>query len=194
MAKDYDDLRDGERGSLSELVEEAGGKSSLDALTKTLYEELHKIASRYMRGERPGHTLRPTELVSEAYERLVRGGHYRFKDRAHFCGIVARVMRQVLVDAARKRRASKRGRGERAITFDDVHISTEQPENLIALDEALSAFARQYERKAKVVELFYFGGLTQEEITTMLGLSVNTVARDLDFAESWINRYLREMN
>ncbi|HEU4404430.1 MAG TPA: ECF-type sigma factor [Polyangiaceae bacterium] len=179
---------------MSELVEEAGGKSSLDALTKTLYEELHKIASRYMRGERPGHTLRPTELVSEAYERLVRGGHYRFKDRAHFCGIVARVMRQVLVDAARKRRASKRGRGERAITFDDVHISTEQPENLIALDEALSAFARQYERKAKVVELFYFGGLTQEEITTMLGLSVNTVARDLDFAESWINRYLREMN
>jgi RNA polymerase sigma-70 factor, ECF subfamily len=194
MAKDNADVLGDARDPSSDPAEWADSGDSLNELTKTLYEELHKIASGYMRVERPGHTLRPTELVSEAYERLAKGAAFRFKDRAHFCGIVARVMRQVLVDAARKRRASKRGGGERAITFNDAQVSTDQPENLIALDEALSALARKYERKARVVELFYFGGLSQEEIAVMFNVHVNTVARDLDFAESWVNRHVREMN
>ncbi len=170
-----------------------GDARALGELMKVVYAELHTIASRYLREERPGHTFRPTELVSEAYERLVKAEPLDLGDRAHFFGIVARVMRQILVDAARRRRASKRGLGERPITFDDVQISTDQPEDLIALDEALSALAKIDERKAKAVELFYFGGLTHGEIAGLLAVHVNTVARDLSFAEAWINRHLREV-
>jgi RNA polymerase sigma-70 factor, ECF subfamily len=170
----------------------AGNQAALDELLPLVYAELHRLAASCMRSERPDHTLRPTELVAEAYMRLVDGDPLDLSDRAHFYAIVARTMRQVLVDSARKRCASKRGSGERPITFDDVIVAADRPEEMVALDDALSEFARQFERQAKTIELFYFGGLSQEEIAAMHEVHVNTVARDLRFAEAWLNRHLRE--
>lgn len=169
-----------------------GNQAALDELLPLVYAELHRLAASFMRAERSDHTLRPTELVSEAYMRLVDGDPLDLSDRAHFFAIIARTMRQVLVDSARKRCATKRGSGERPITFDEVNISADRPEAMVALDEALSAFARQFERQAKTVELFYFGGLSQEEIASVHEVHINTVARDLRFAEAWLNRHLRE--
>lgn len=171
-----------------------GNQAALDELLPLVYDELHRLAASCMRAERPDHTLRPTELVSEAYMRLVDGDPLDLSDRAHFYAIAARTMRQVLVDSARKRCASKRGSGERPITFDDVRVASDRPEDLVALDDALSAFARRYPRQAKTVELVYFGGFTQEEIAAMHGVHVNTVARDLRFAEAWVSDYLRKTN
>jgi RNA polymerase sigma-70 factor, ECF subfamily len=169
-----------------------GDQGALDDLMSVVYDELRKLAGHYMRDERPGHTLRPTELVSEAYLRLVKGEQLDLNDRAHFFGVVARTMRQVLVDEARKRQASKRGRGERPITLDDIVVSTDRPAELVALDEALSALESVDERKAKTAELFYFFGHTQDEIATMLKVHVNTVMRDLRVVKAWLQRYLAE--
>lgn len=169
-----------------------GDQTALDELMPLVYDELHRLAAGYLRSERAGHTFRPTDLVSEAYLRLVDGGPLAWSDRAHFFGIAARAMRQILVDSARKRCASKRGGGERPVAFDDMQVAAERPEQLVALDDALSALARIDERKAKTVELFYFGGLTQDEIAAMHDVHVNTVARDLRLAEAWVNRYLGE--
>jgi RNA polymerase sigma-70 factor, ECF subfamily len=169
-----------------------GDQGALDDLMSVVYDELRKLAGHYMRGERPDHTLRPTELVSEAYLRLVKGEQLDLNDRAHFFGVVARTMRQVLVDEARKRQASKRGRGERPITLDDIVVSTDRPAEMVALDEALSALENVDERKAKTAELFFFFGHTQDEIATMLEVHVNTVMRDLRVVKAWLQRYLAE--
>jgi RNA polymerase sigma-70 factor, ECF subfamily len=171
-----------------------GDQSALEQLMPLVYDELHKLAAAYMRGEQPGHTLRPTDLISEAYLRLVEGAQIEWSSRTHFFGIAARTMRQILVDSARKRSASKRGSGERAITLDEALVASQRPEELVALDEALEALKRQDERKARAVELHYFGGLTQEEIAAVLGVHVNTVSRDLRLAEAWINRHLSHVD
>jgi len=168
-----------------------GDQSALDALMPLVYAELHKLASSYMRGERVGHTMRATDLVGEAYLRLAEGTQPDLNDRVHFFAIAARTMRQILVDHARKRAASKRGSGDRPVTFDDGLVGTERPEEVVALDEALEALAKFDERKARVIELHYFGGLTQDEVARVLDVHVNTVARDLKFAEAWIHRHLR---
>lgn len=168
----------------------AGDQGALDELMPRIYAELRKLAARSLQRENPGHTLRPTDLVSEAYLRLSTDGIPELADRVHFFAIAARTMRQVLVDHARKRGAAKRGHGQRAAPIEDIVISVERPVELIALDGALAALANHDERKARVVELSYFGGLTQDEIAQVLDVSPATVLRDLRFAEAWIRREL----
>jgi len=167
-----------------------GDKGAFDELVPIVFAELHRIASRYLRDERPGHTFRPTDLVSEAYLKLVGGEHPEWNDRGHFFAIAARTMRQILVDHARMRNAAKRGAGERPATLDELAAAPGRPDAVLALDAALVELAKTDERKARVVELHYFGGLTQPEIAGVLDIHVNTVARDLKFAEAWIHRHM----
>jgi RNA polymerase sigma-70 factor, ECF subfamily len=168
----------------------AGDRGALDDLLPMVYAELHKLAAGYLRGERPGHTFRPTDLVSEAYLRLADGAAPESNDRVHFFAIAARTMRQILVDHARRRKAGKRGDGQAPVTFDDDVVGAGASADVLALDEALAALEAQDERKARVVELHYFGGMTQEEIALALDVHVNTIARDLVFARAWIHRRL----
>jgi RNA polymerase sigma factor (TIGR02999 family) len=169
-----------------------GDKQALDQLMPMVYAELHRLAAGYMRNERKGHTFRPTDLVSEAYLRLANDGGQEWNDRVHFFAIAARTMRHILIEHARKRAAAKRGSGQRAVTFDEQLSSGERPEELLALDEALTALAKFDERKARVVELLYFGGLTQDEVARVLEVHINTVGRDLKLAEAWIHRHVSQ--
>lgn len=167
-----------------------GNCAARDELMPIVYAELHKLAAGCLRGERAGHTFRPTDLVSEAYLRLVEGAHPEWNDRSHFFAIAARAMRQILVDHARKRNAAKRGDGARPVTLDEGLIGVEPSESLLALDGALVALARFDERKARAIELHYFGGLTHEEVATALDVHVNTIARDLRLGEAWLRRWM----
>ena len=168
-----------------------GDKDALERLTPLVYDELRRLAGAYMRRERAGHTLTPTELVSEAFVRLAGGGDQpAFQDRVQFFALAARQMRHILVDHARRRSADKRGGKERPVTLDEETISLERPDELVALDEALDALAAMDERKARVVELHYFGGMGQKEIAAALSVHENTVARDLRLAEAWLHRHL----
>jgi RNA polymerase sigma factor (TIGR02999 family) len=169
----------------------AGDESAFRELFPLIYTELRKLAAGYLRGERAGHTFCPTDLVSEAYLRLADGSHPEWNDRIHFLAFAAKTMRRILVDHARKRKAAKRMNGKQPITFDELQVVVERPEAMIALDEALSALEDFDERKARVVEFHYFGGLTHQEIAAALDVHVNTVGRDLQFATAWINRRLR---
>jgi len=171
----------------------AGNQAAFDELVPRVYAELQKIAVGYLRGERANHTFRAQDLVAEAYLRLIDSGEQpEWEDRTHFLAIAARTMRQILVDHARKRNAVKRGSGERAITFDEQLVGGDRLDELIALDDALQALAKFDERKARMIELHYFGGLTQAEIASAEGVHVNTVATNLRLAEAWIHRHLRE--
>lgn len=167
-----------------------GDASALERLTPLLYDELRRLASSYLRRERPGHTLAPTALVHEAYLRLVDDGGREWSGRTHFLAIAARHMRQILVDHARRRSAGKRGAGERAVTLDEALLARERPEELILLDDALERLAAFDERKARIVEWHYFGGLGQEEVASLLGVHVNTVARELRLARAWLQQQL----
>ena len=167
-----------------------GDKAALDALTPIVYSELRRLAASYMRNERPGLTIQPTALIHEAYLQLVRQDLPNFQSRAHFFGVAAHVMRQLLIGNARRRRAQKRGGGEIAVSQDDIGIPAQQSEELLAVHEALEGLALRDERKAKVIELKYFGGLTREEIAVALGLSLATVKRDIAMGEAWLRRAL----
>ena len=169
---------------------QGGDKSALDKLMPLIYAEFHKLAAGYMRRERPGHTFRPTDLISEAYLRLVEGGPPASNDRMHFYAIAARIMRQILVDSARHRRASKRGGGERPLALDESIAAADRPEQLLALDDALTKLSKHDERKARAIELYYYGGLTQDEIAMTLDVHVNTVARDLRLGQAWLQTHL----
>ena len=172
-----------------------GQPGALDELMPLVYTELHRIADRQLRGERPGHTIRPTELVSEAYLRLTSGTAPEWNDRVHFFAVAARNMRQILIDHARRRTAAKRGRGARHVALDEAAIvlgRTEHTDDLLALDDALQKLAIFDERKARVIELYYFGGLTQDEIAHVLEAHVNTVARDLRLGAAWMHRHLTD--
>lgn len=169
----------------------SGDRSALDALMPVIYAELHKLAASQIRRERPGHTLRATDLVGEAYVRLAEGQTPELADRIHFFAIAARVMRQILVDHARKHNASKRGSGDRPVTLDELQVGSERSDDLAALDQALDALAKVDERKARAIELHYFAGLKQDEIASALSVHVNTVARDLRIGEAWLHRYMR---
>lgn len=157
-----------------------------------VYDELRRLADRQLRGERPGHTFRPTDLVSEAYLRLTAGTPPDLNDRAHFFAVAARTMRQILIDHARRRSAGKRGPNAKRTTFDEASVSTDRAEDMVALDDALQALAEFDERKARAVELHYFGGLTQDEIALVLDVHVNTVARDLRLSAAWLNRFMQQ--
>jgi RNA polymerase sigma factor (TIGR02999 family) len=168
----------------------AGDRGALDRLVPIVYDHLHSLAGMFLGGERPGHTFRATDLVSEAYLRLLGEQPPEWNDRLHFFAIAARAMRQALVDHARRRTAIKRGGGERPVTFDDGLIAADRPEEVLQLDEALDALSQSDERKARVVELHYFGGLTHAEIAEVLDLHATTVARDLRFGEAWLRRHM----
>jgi RNA polymerase sigma-70 factor, ECF subfamily len=169
----------------------AGDKKALDELMPLVYDDLHRVARRHMAGEREGHTLQTTALVNEAYVRLVDSKQATLKDRAHFFAVCARLMRQILVDAARSRRALKRGADVRVVELDEAMASPAQPVvDLIALDDALNALIAFDERKGKVVELRIFGGLSAEETAGVLRISTDTVTRDMHLATAWLRREL----
>lgn len=167
-----------------------GDKQALDALTPVVYAELRKLAASFMRHERPGITLQPTALIHEAYLELATGAPPDLQSRAHFLAVAAHVMRQILIGSARKHRALKRGSGNRVELQDDVAVPAQQCEELLAVDEALERLAERDARKAQVIELKYFGGLTREEIGVALGLTLPTVKRDLALGEAWLRRAL----
>ena len=168
-----------------------GDRAAFEQIAPAIYGELRRLSMLHLRGERPGHTFAPTDLISEAYLRLAEGAQLEFNDRAHFYAIASRCMRQILVDHARKRSAKKRGAGERVTEFDETRVAIDRPAHLVALDHALDELATFDERRARIIELYYFGGLTQEEIAAVCDVHVNTVARDLRLATAWLRGQLR---
>jgi RNA polymerase sigma factor (TIGR02999 family) len=175
----------------SRCVLDAGTSSSSawHDVTPLVYNELRRLANHYLKGERKDHTLQGTALVHEAYIRLMGQGDLEWQNRAHFFGVAARLMRQILVDHARKHRAAKRGSGERDLSLEEAAIfSAERASSLVALDDALESLARVDERKSRLVELRYFGGLSIEEISEVEESSVATVKRHMRMAEAWLHK------
>ena len=169
----------------------AGSQAMYDELFPLVYAELRRIAAREMRREKPGRTLQTTALVHEAYLRLLKDASLSFENRAHFLGIAARAMREILIEHARARSARKRGGGAVRLTLDDLTAAVPSPSiDVLALDEALQRLARLDERHARVVELRYFGGLSVEETAAALELSPATVKRDWTLARAWLFREL----
>jgi RNA polymerase sigma factor (TIGR02999 family) len=163
-------------------------KRALDQMLPVLYEELHRLASHYLSGEATGHTLQPTALVHEAYLRLVDQRRVDWRNRAQFLGLAANMMRRILVNHARDRAAQKRGGGAAAVSLSLVEAPAGRPDiELIALEDALQRLAALDERKSKVVELKFFGGLTIEEIAEVLQISGATVEREWAFARAWLS-------
>jgi RNA polymerase sigma factor (TIGR02999 family) len=179
------------RGQVTEILQ-AWGRGERDAaerLIPLVYEDLRARAAAALRPERPDHTLTPTALVHEAYLRLVDQKLPRFESRKHFYGVAARIMRQVLVDHARTRKAKKRNAGRDAVPLDEeVPIADERSGEIVALDDALVALAAVDPEKARLVELRYFTGLTIEETAEMLGVSPATVKREWALARAWLHR------
>jgi RNA polymerase sigma factor (TIGR02999 family) len=169
-----------------------GDRAASDRLASVVYQELRRMARRYMKNERPGNTLQTTALVNEVYLRLVDVKNVDWQHRAQFFAISAQMMRRVLVDAARARGSRKRGGGAIKVNIEETAVLSPEPDaSIMALDEALEAFSRVAPRQAKVVELRYFGGLSEEEIVEVLKVSPRTVRRDWDFAKAWL---MRELN
>ena len=168
-----------------------GDEGALEQLVPVVHQELRRLAHRYMAGQRPGHSLQTTALVNEAYLRLVGFGQVRWQDRAHFLGVSAQLMRRVLVDSARSRGSLKRGGGDQRMTFDEgLLVSPEREEDFIRPDDALRELAEFDERKSKVVELRFFGGLGVKETAEVLQVSAGTVMRDWKLAKLWLLRKL----
>jgi RNA polymerase sigma-70 factor, ECF subfamily len=166
-----------------------GQDAALDELLPLVHLELRRLARRYMFGERPGHTLQTTALVNEAYLRLVNSRQVNWQNRAHFFAISARLMRRILVDSARARRYQKRGGAIPKVTLDEAVIGAqEKSQDLIALDDALKALSAIDHRKARVVELRFFGGLDVKETAEVLKVSPDTVLRDWRLAKAWLKR------
>ncbi len=165
-----------------------GDESVLPDLVESLYGQLKELAHARLRRERAGHTLNTTGLVHEVYLRLVSAEHVDVRDRSHFLGLSSRMMRRILVDHARGRRAAKRGGSAEKITLIEELIPAEAVDPLLELDDALERFSVSFPRAAKALELYYFGGLTLEEVGEVLGISAATAMRDLRFAEAWLNR------
>jgi RNA polymerase sigma factor (TIGR02999 family) len=168
-----------------------GDAAAFDKLMPLVYNELRTLARRQMRRERSGHTLQATALVHEAYLRLIDQRQVKWQNRAHFFAIAAQVMRRIVVDYARKRGRLKRGGAARQVSLDEAALltSTQVPE-LLALDEALYRLADVDERKSRVVEMRYFGGLSVSEVATVLEVSENTVIGDWALAKAWLRREL----
>jgi len=164
-----------------------GDRAALDQLMPLVYEELHRLAHGYIKRERPNHTLQTSGLVNEAYLRLVDQSQLKLKDRAHFFGIAARLMRQILVDYARKRKYAKRGGGAHRIAFEETLIvSDERAAEIVALNEALKKLSEIDPRQGQIVELRFFGGLSIEEAAEVLDVSAGTVMRDWTLAKAWL--------
>jgi len=168
-----------------------GDKQAFDRLVPLVYDELRRLAQNYMRRERAGQTLQTTALIHEAYLRLIDADRMQWRNRAHFFGIAARLMRQILVARARERGCQKRGGGAERVSLDEAMVIDERlDEDLVALDEALGELSQFDARMAQVVEMRFFGGLTEEEIAAALDVSTKTVRRDWRLARSWLRRKL----
>ena len=171
---------------------EAGDRDALVDLMPAVYNDLRRLANHHLAGERAGHTLAPTALVHEVYLRLGSYEAISWQDRAHFFAMASKIMRRVLVDHARKKRAAKRGGGESAVTLIESREAGTGPDgvDLIALDEALTQLEALDERQCRIVQMRFFGGLRNEEIAEVLGISVPTVKRDWAVAKLWLRRAL----
>jgi RNA polymerase sigma factor (TIGR02999 family) len=166
-----------------------GDQAARDELMPLVYEELRRLAHQCLRRERPGHTLQTSALLNEAYLRLVDQKNIHWQDRSHFFGIAARLMRQVLVDYARKRRYAKRGGDARRVSLDEAMIASEErAADVVALDDALKSLAEIDPRQSQIVELRFFGGLSIEETAEVLAVSPGTVMRDWTLAKAWLRR------
>jgi len=167
-----------------------GDQSALDELYPLVYDELHRLARRYMSRERKGHTLQTTALINEAYVRLA-GQKVDWANRSHFFAISAQIMRRILIDHARRHAYAKRGGGAQQVSLDEAAaVTPDQSGELIRLDEALKSLAEMDPRRSQVVELRYFGGLNNEEIAGVLNVSENTVTRDWNMARAWLYQQL----
>jgi len=165
--------------------------SQTDELLSRVYDELRRIAAHRLGQERPDHTLRPTELVHEAYVQLARNERIEWRDRAHFFGSAAETMRRILIDYARRRGRAKRGAGVRTIPIDLIDVATEgDPNEILALDHALKQMETMDAQMAQVVKLRFYAGLTVEEVARLLGISTSTVKREWSVARAWLYRTL----
>lgn len=181
-------------GQVTELLSawRAGDREALERLIPIVYNELRRVAGRYMRSEQPGHTLQATALVHEAYLRLAKEQDRTWENRAHFFAVAAQIMRNLLLDHARAASRAKRGGGAAQVTLDEVAgIVTADPDDLLALDEALRRLAEIDPRGARIVELRYFVGLSNAEIAAVLDTSEKTVMRDWSAAKVWLQAELR---
>ncbi|HEX5080546.1 MAG TPA: sigma-70 family RNA polymerase sigma factor [Blastocatellia bacterium] len=170
-----------------------GDQTALERLMPLVYDELRKLAKRHMNRQRPGHTLQTTALVNEAYMRLIDSSQVQWQNRAHFFAVSAQLMRRILVDFARSRKSLKRGAEARLVTLDDsLEVSSERGADLVALDDALNTLAAMNPRQSQIVELRYFGGLSEEEIAEALKISTRTVRRDWSLARAWLYRELSQ--
>ena len=178
---------------ITELLAEwrDGNQSALDELYPLVYNELHRLARRYMSRERKGHTLQTTALINEAYVRLVDQKNVQWANRSHFFAISAQIMRRILIDHARRHAYAKRGGGAQQVSLEEAAtVAPDQGLELIRLDEALKSLAEMDARRSQVVELRYFGGLSNEEIARVLHVSENTVTRDWNMARAWLYQQL----
>jgi RNA polymerase sigma-70 factor, ECF subfamily len=182
-------------GDITVLLSElrAGNRSAESRLMPLVYSELRRVARRYMRNERPDHTLEPTALVHEAYLRLVGQREINWQNRAHFFGVAAQLMRRILVDHARARKAEKRGGHESKLALDEgLAFTEEKSAELLALDEALTRLSQRDPRLGRAVELRFFAGLSEEEAAEVLGISTRTVKRDWQTARAWLYKEIRK--
>ena len=183
------------RHQITELLAEwrEGKQSALDELYPLVYDELHRLARRYMSRERKDHTLQTTALINEAYVRLVDQKNVNWANRSHFFAISAQIMRRILIDHARRHAYAKRGGGAQQVSLEEVAaVTPDQGRELMRLDEALKSLAERDPRRSQVVELRYFGGLNNEEIAGVLHVSENTVTRDWNMARAWLYQQLTE--
>jgi len=172
-----------------------GDEGALDALIPAVYQELRRMANYYLRGENAGHSLQPTALVHEAYLRLIDQTKVDWQNRAHFFGVAAQMMRRILVDHAKAKHRAKRGGTATKVSLDEtVNLSDERAAELVALDDALKVLDELDERKSRIVELRYFGGLTVDETAQVLGVSDKTVMRDWSLAKAWLYQQLSQTN
>ncbi len=168
-----------------------GNQAALEQLTPLIYQELRRLARQNLRKERPGHTLQTTDLVHETFLKLVDQKRVKWQNRAHFYGIAAQLMRRILVDQARRRHRQRRGGGPQRISLDEAAlVSPASKVDVLAVDEALNQFAKLDNRKARIVELRFFGGLEVKEIAAFLGISEVTVMRDWRSAKAWLHKEL----
>jgi RNA polymerase sigma factor (TIGR02999 family) len=168
-----------------------GDREALDQLMPLIYDELRRLASHYMKSERPAHTLQATALVNEAYIRLV-DMNVRWQDRVHFFAVAARLMRRILVDEAKSKHRAKRGGGGVRLSLDEALIVSPEPaQDIVALDDALKSLGAFDERKSQLIELHFFGGLTYDELAEALGISQATVHRELRLAKAWLYHELK---
>ena len=187
---------DSSSGDVTRLLERyrSGDREAEAELFNSVYAELHRLAANYLRGERPDHTLQPTALVNEAYLRLVNQRAKEWQNRAHFVAVSAKVMRQVLVDFARRAKAEKRDFGIAPQPLEDaIDASGEDPALVLDLDAALTQLSEYDERQARIVELRYFAGLSVDETATLLGVSSRTVKREWTLARAWLHGELTKV-